>query len=78
MRGDTVFNGSFWNRYVSKPSLFPTYTGPKSDDYNAAASEYGLFIMLIIAGIWLPPVLRDTFSIYWIFRGKVRLNDHSY
>jgi cytochrome d ubiquinol oxidase subunit II len=34
--------------------------------------------MLIIAGIGVPVVLAYTVSIYWIFRGKVRLDRMSY
>jgi cytochrome d ubiquinol oxidase subunit II len=34
--------------------------------------------MLIIALIGLPFVLTYTLAIYWTFRGKVELNEHSY
>ncbi len=34
--------------------------------------------MLTIALIGVPIVLAYTVSIYWIFRGKVRLNSMSY
>lgn len=46
--------------------------------YNAASSEKTLTIMLIIAAIGFPFVLAYTISIYWIFRGKVKLNNMSY
>ncbi|MBN2008438.1 cytochrome d ubiquinol oxidase subunit II [candidate division KSB1 bacterium] len=46
--------------------------------YNAASSPTTLRIMLIIAIIGIPLVLAYTVSIYWIFRGKVKLDDHSY
>lgn len=46
--------------------------------YNAASSTKTLTIMLIIALIGMPVVVAYTFSIYWIFRGKVRLDAHSY
>jgi len=46
--------------------------------YNAASSPKTLEIMLIIAGIGVPLVLAYTFCIYWIFRGKVRLDPMSY
>jgi cytochrome d ubiquinol oxidase subunit II len=46
--------------------------------YNAASSEKTLTIMLIIAGLGVPIVLAYTASIYWIFRGKVKLDEHSY
>jgi cytochrome d ubiquinol oxidase subunit II len=34
--------------------------------------------MLIIAGIGMPVVIAYTVSIYWIFRGKVKLDRLSY
>jgi cytochrome d ubiquinol oxidase subunit II len=46
--------------------------------YNAASSQRTLGIMLIIACIGVPLVLAYTASIYWVFRGKVRLDAHSY
>jgi cytochrome d ubiquinol oxidase subunit II len=46
--------------------------------YNASSSQATLKIMLIIALIGIPFVLAYTISIYWIFRGKVKLNKMSY
>ena len=46
--------------------------------YNAASSQKTLQIMLIIALCGVPMVLAYTGSIYWIFRGKVKLDAHSY
>lgn len=46
--------------------------------YNAASSEKTLTIMAIIAAIGMPFVLAYTSVIYWTFRGKVQLGDHSY
>jgi len=46
--------------------------------YNAASSHKTLQIMLIIALCGVPMVLAYTGSIYWIFRGKVKLDSHSY
>ena len=46
--------------------------------YNAASSQKTLGIMLIIACIGVPLVLAYTASIYWVFRGRVRLDAHSY
>jgi cytochrome d ubiquinol oxidase subunit II len=48
------------------------------DIYNAASSPKTLKIMLIIAVIGVPLVLAYTVSIYWIFRGKVKLDRMSY
>ena len=46
--------------------------------YNAASSQKTLHIMLIIACIGIPIVLTYTACIYWIFRGKVKMDRHSY
>lgn len=46
--------------------------------WNAASSTRTLGIMLLIALIGMPLVLSYTAAIYWTFRGKVRLDDHSY
>jgi len=46
--------------------------------YNAASSQKTLGIMLIIALIGMPIVIAYTVSIYWIFRGKVKLTEMSY
>ena len=46
--------------------------------YNAASSQKTLNIMLIIAMSGIPFVLAYTISIYWIFRGKVKLTNMSY
>ncbi len=42
---------------------------------NAASSAKTLRIMLIIATVGMPVVLAYTATIYWVFRGKVRLED---
>jgi cytochrome d ubiquinol oxidase subunit II len=46
--------------------------------YNAASSQTTLKIMLTIAIMGIPLVLAYTISIYWVFRGKVKLDAHSY
>jgi cytochrome d ubiquinol oxidase subunit II len=46
--------------------------------YNAASSQKTLGIMAIIAALGMPFVLAYTAVIYWTFRGKVELHDHSY
>jgi len=46
--------------------------------YNAASSPKTLKIMLIIALMGMPMVIAYTVSIYWIFRGKVKIDAHSY
>lgn len=46
--------------------------------YNAAASEKTLKIMRLIAFLGMPCVLSYTFIIYWVFRGKVKIDQFSY
>lgn len=46
--------------------------------YNGASSHKTLQIMLIFAIIGMPLVLAYTFSIYYIFRGKVKISSDSY
>lgn len=45
---------------------------------EVSASEYTLNAMLIVALIGVPIVLTYTFYIYRIFKGKVKLDEHSY
>ncbi len=46
--------------------------------FNASSSPLTLKTMLIMAVIGMPLVIAYTFSIYRIFRGKVKLDDMSY
>jgi len=46
--------------------------------YNASSSPKTLWIMLIMALIAIPLVATYTLSVYWIFRGKVKLDSTSY
>ena len=46
--------------------------------YNAASSGKTLGIMAVIAVLGMPLVLAYTTGIYWIFRGKVKLDPMSY
>ncbi len=46
--------------------------------YNASSSPKTLGIMLVIACIGVPLVIAYTVCIYWIFRGKVKLDRMSY
>jgi cytochrome d ubiquinol oxidase subunit II len=64
--------------------MFPdmVYSSPGPEHsltiYNAASSQKTLGIMLIIAMLGIPLVLAYTVCIYWIFRGKVKLDSASY
>lgn len=46
--------------------------------WNAASSQATLEILLLIAFIGLPMVISYTVAIYWIFHGKVKLENTSY
>jgi len=46
--------------------------------YNAASSQKTLGIMGIMALIGMPVVVAYTSTVYWIFRGKVKITEHSY
>jgi len=65
--------GIFPNLVLSRPNPELSLT-----IYNAASSPKTLTIMLIIAAIGVPIVLAYTSSIYYIFRGKVKLDPMSY
>lgn len=46
--------------------------------FNAASSLLTLRIGLLIAALGMPFVISYTGIIYWMFRGKVRIDHHSY
>ncbi len=46
--------------------------------YSAASSQKTLSIMLTMALIGIPFVLAYTIGIYWVFRGKVKIDSMSY
>ncbi|MCC6360859.1 MAG: cytochrome d ubiquinol oxidase subunit II [Phycisphaerales bacterium] len=62
------------------PNLLPSSLDPlwSLTIYNARSSEKTLGIMLVIALVGMPFVASYTAVIYWVFRGKVRLDRASY
>lgn len=62
------------------PDMIASTPRPENslDIHSGASSPATLKTMLIIAVIGMPLVLAYTASIYWIFRGKVQLEPHSY
>jgi cytochrome d ubiquinol oxidase subunit II len=62
------------------PNMIPSNPDPTHslDIWHGASSHKTLGIMLIIALIGMPLVLGYSVSIYWIFRGKVKLESSSY
>lgn len=70
----TLFGwGMFPNLLYSKP-----FTQYSLTIYNGSSSPKTLQIMLIIALIGMPLVISYTAAIYWVFRGKVKLDSMSY
>lgn len=65
--------GLFPNMVIS--TINPAYS---LTVYNSASSQKTLGIMLTFALIGVPFVLAYTISIYWIFRGKVKIDSMSY
>jgi cytochrome d ubiquinol oxidase subunit II len=65
-------------------ALFPNLiVSSESPEYSmtvsrAASSETTLGIMLVMAGLGIPFVLAYTATVYWVFRGKVKLTPTSY
>ncbi len=62
------------------PNLIASSLNPKWNltIYNASSSPKTLEIMAIIALLGMPFVLAYTSVVYWIFRGKVQIGEHSY
>ncbi len=62
------------------PNLVPSTINPdwSLTVYDARSSEKTLGIMLLIACVGMPCVLSYTAVVYWVFRGKVRLDHTSY
>jgi cytochrome bd ubiquinol oxidase subunit II len=65
--------GIFPNVVLSNPNPENSLT-----IYSAASSQKTLGIMLIIACIGMPLVIAYTTIIYWVFRGKVKIDQTSY
>ena len=65
--------GLFPNMMISNISAYYNL-----DIYNAASTTYTLKNMLLVAIIGFPFVLAYTTAIYWTYRGKTVIDDHSY
>ncbi len=48
------------------------------DVWNGSSSDGTLRLMMVIALVGLPLVATYTAIVYWVFRGKVKLDEHSY
>jgi cytochrome d ubiquinol oxidase subunit II len=62
------------------PQMIPSNPDPAHglDIWQGASSPKTLRIMLLIALVGMPLVLAYTVSIYWVFRGKVKMGAASY
>jgi cytochrome bd ubiquinol oxidase subunit II len=60
---------TFPNLVVSSNLAAPSLTV-----FNASSSTHTLQIMTLIAGLASPLIMAYTFCVYWVFRGKVRLD----
>jgi len=69
-----LFGMALWPNLVTA-SNDPAYS---LTIYNASSSPRTLWIMFIIVLIGMPFVLSYTIAVYWTFRGRVELDEHSY
>lgn len=62
------------------PNLVVSSGDPSAslDIVNSSSSESTLRLMFIIALIGMPLVATYTAVVYWVFRGKVKIDEHSY
>ncbi|BDC98172.1 cytochrome d ubiquinol oxidase subunit II [Persicobacter psychrovividus] len=61
------------------PNLLVAHDAANSINiYNGSSSEYTLETMFKVAIIGMPLVLVYTSLIYWTYKGKTRLDEHSY
>jgi cytochrome d ubiquinol oxidase subunit II len=69
-----LFGATVFPRWViARPNIADSLT-----IHNGAATAMSLRFMLVVALIGVPIVVAYTISIYWVFRGKVRLTEESY
>jgi cytochrome bd ubiquinol oxidase subunit II len=69
--------------FLAAAALYPNLvvsssSAPSLDVWRAASSESTLRLMAIIAAIGIPLVATYTVTVYWVFRGKVKLDETSY
>lgn len=62
------------------PNILPSTLNPlwNLTTDNSAASDKTLAIMLGFAAVGTPLILSYTFFSFWVFRGKVKIDDQSY
>lgn len=62
------------------PNIVPSFPAPDNSltIQNAASSPKTLGIMFLVAAVGVPIILAYTAWVYWMFRGKVKLDENSY
>jgi cytochrome d ubiquinol oxidase subunit II len=70
----TLFSIALWPNLVTASNN----PGHSLTVYNAASSTGTLWTMFVIVLIGMPFVLTYTTAVYWAFRGRVELGEHSY
>jgi len=70
--------GSFSAAFFPNLVISSLHSGQHLTVYNAASSSKTLSIVLLIALIGSPAVLVYTGYVYWVFRGKVKLDSNHY
>jgi cytochrome bd ubiquinol oxidase subunit II len=70
----TLFSIALW------PNLVTASNNPAHSltIYNAASSPGTLWTMFVFVLVGMPFVLTYTLAVYWTFRGRVELGEHSY
>jgi cytochrome d ubiquinol oxidase subunit II len=67
---------------IAAVGMFPTFIpttiegGVSLNAFDHSASQLTLTIMSVVAAVGIPLVVVYTVAVYWIFRGKVQLNEH--
>ena len=62
------------------PNIVPSFPNPANSltVENASSSPKTLGIMALVAVVGVPIILVYTGWVYWMFRGKVKLDETSY
>ena len=78
----SIFNTILGGFGMAGVSIFPTFIPTTLEDgvsltaFDHSSSQLTLTVMSLVAAIGVPIVLTYTTAIYWVFRGKVQLNEH--
>lgn len=79
LASSTVILGAFG---MAGLSMFPTFIpttlegGVSLNAFDHSSSQLTLTVMSFVAAVGVPMVVVYTALVYWVFRGKVQLNEH--